>query len=92
MKPSSLASSLKAFFGHDMVTMRSLRFSFMNGSSFEPTLGPFRSRMLRVAFQIRFRYVSNLVSLMAQVSSTRIILVAYAAQLRSRFGFATFRI
>ena len=93
-----LASSLEAFFGHYMVTTRSLQghydlvlkgssfeptriilvayaaccvpdsvslrfeFSFMNGSSFEPILGSFWSRMLRGCFQIRFRYVSNLVS------------------------------
>ena len=74
-EPSSLGKQPRSFFwslhGHYEVTTRSLRFSFRNGSSFEPTLngssfGPilrsFRSRMLRVAFQIRFRYVSNLVS------------------------------
>ena len=39
----------------------SLRFDlvFMNGSSFELILGSFWSRILRGAFQIRFRYVSN---------------------------------
>ena len=57
MKPSRLGSSLETFFGHYMVTTRSLqsafhsvslRFEFfMNGSSFEPKLGSFWSRMLR---------------------------------------------
>ena len=52
----------------DSVSLR-FEFSFHNGSSFELILGSFWSRMLRGAFQIRFRYVSNLVSRMAQVSS-----------------------
>ena len=60
-----LASSLEAF-GHYIVTTRSykvttFRFSFMNGSSFEPMIDHF-GRVCVVAFQIRFRYVSNLVS------------------------------
>ena len=43
----------------DSVSLR-FEFSFMHGSSFEPILESFWSRMLR-AFH-RFRYVSNLVS------------------------------
>ena len=57
----------------DSVSLR-FEFSFMNGSSFEPILDHFGHVCYVVAFQIR--YVSNLVSCLAQVSScARIILV-----------------
>ena len=51
----------------DTVSLR-FEFSFMNGSSFA-VLGSFWSCMLRGSFQIQFRYVSNLVSCLGQVSS-----------------------
>ena len=41
---------------------RRFEFSFMNGSSFEPILGSFGHVCREVVFQIRFRYVSNIVS------------------------------
>ena len=63
----------------DSVSLR-FEFSFMNGSSFESMLGSFGHVCYVVAFQIRFN------------SRARIILVAYATWLRSRFGFAAFQI
>ena len=45
----------------DSVSLR-FEFSFMNGSSFERYSDHFGHVCYVVAFQIRFRYVSNLVS------------------------------
>ena len=59
-QPRSIFWSLHGHYKHYKVTT-TFRFSFMNGSSFEPMIDHF-GRVCVVAFQIRFRYVSNLVS------------------------------
>ena len=64
------------------------RFSFMNGS----ISSRYSDHLVAYAwFQIRFRYVSNLFHEWLKFrADTWIILVAYAAWLHSRFGFASF--
>ena len=63
----------------------------MNGSSSSRYLDHFGRVCCVVAFQIRFRYVFEFSFMNGSIrADTRIILVAYAAWLHSRLGFATF--
>ena len=85
VKPSRLGKQSRKHFwslqGHYKVT--TFRFSFMNGSNFEPTLGSFWS-CVRGCIPDS---VSNLFHEWLKFrADTRIILVAYAAWLHSRFG------
>ena len=93
-----MASSLETFFGHYMVTTRSLqsafqiRFRFATFRIFHEWF-KFRAdtRIILVTYDsvsLRFEFSFWL----KFRNDTRIISVTYAAWLRSRFGFATFRI